>query len=94
MTFAQRLSGRAEGGSTSMALDFDTRTAPRNHAELKKLVQAVRSASKADETFWLEWKSDLDLNPADKVDKSGRAHVARAIIGFANRMPDTAHPIR
>ncbi|GAA4986253.1 hypothetical protein HD597_000142 [Nonomuraea thailandensis] len=73
-----------------MALNFDARMAPRNHAELKKLVQAVREASKADETFWLEWKSDLDLNPADRADKSGRAHVARAIIGFANRMPDAA----
>lgn len=73
-----------------MALNFDTRTAPRNHAELKKLVLAVRGATKADETFWLEWKSELDLNPEDKADKSGRAHIARAIIAFANRMPDEA----
>ncbi|MFC7645924.1 hypothetical protein ACFQX6_38960 [Streptosporangium lutulentum] len=73
-----------------MALNFDARKAPRNHAELEKLVQAVRQASKADETIWLEWKSELDLNPADKGDKSGRAHVARAIIGFANRMPEDA----
>lgn len=71
-----------------MALNFDVRTAPRNHAELKKLVEAVRSASMADETLWLEWKSDLDLNPENRSDKSGRAHIARAIIGFANRMPD------
>jgi hypothetical protein len=72
-----------------MALNFDASTAPRNNAELKKLVQAVRGASQADEGYWLEWKSDLDLNPTDRADKSGRAHVARAIIGFANRMPDT-----
>ncbi|MEV0382873.1 hypothetical protein [Nonomuraea sp. NPDC050643] len=69
-------------------MNFDVRMAPRNHAELKKLVEAVRSASMADETFWLEWKSDLDLNPEEKSDKSGRAHIARAIIGFANRIPD------
>jgi hypothetical protein len=73
-----------------MALNFDTRTAPRNHAELKKLVLAVRGATKADETLWLEWKSELDLDPEDPSDKSGRAHAARAIIGFANRMPDEA----
>ncbi|NJP98790.1 hypothetical protein HCN51_56825 [Nonomuraea sp. FMUSA5-5] len=73
-----------------MALNFDTRTAPRNHAEYRKLALAVRGATKADETLWLEWKSELDLDPADKSDKSGRAHIARAIIGFANRMPDTA----
>ncbi|WP_433259697.1 AlbA family DNA-binding domain-containing protein (plasmid) [Streptosporangium sp. CA-135522] len=73
-----------------MALNFDTRTAPRNHAELKKLVLAVRGATKADETLWLEWKSELDLDPEDPADKSGRAHIARAIIGFANRMPDEA----
>ncbi|MCZ4101079.1 hypothetical protein [Streptomyces sp. H39-C1] len=73
-----------------MALDFDSRKAPRNHADLKRLVQAVRKASKADESLWLEWKGSLDLNPADRGDKSGRAHVARAIIGFANRLPDEA----
>jgi hypothetical protein len=76
-------------GST-MALDFDSRKNPRNHADFKRLVHAIRHASKADETIWLEWKSDLELDPADKGDKSGRAHVARAIIGFANRMPDDA----
>ncbi|MFK4687741.1 AlbA family DNA-binding domain-containing protein [Streptomyces pristinaespiralis] len=73
-----------------MALDFDNRKAPRNHSDLKQLVRAVRQASKADEALWLEWKSDLDLDPADKGDKSGRAHIARAIIGFANRHPDEA----
>ncbi|CAL9585324.1 AlbA family DNA-binding domain-containing protein [Streptomyces sp. enrichment culture] len=73
-----------------MALDFDSRKAPRNHSDLLQLVRAVRHASKADEALWLEWKSELDLDPADKGDKSGRAHIARAIIGFANRHPDEA----
>ncbi|WDO11278.1 hypothetical protein ME763_37865 (plasmid) [Streptomyces murinus] len=73
-----------------MALDFDSRKAPRNHGDLKRLVRAVCQASKADEALWLEWKSELDLDPADRGDKSGRAHVARAIIGFANRHPEEA----
>ncbi|MFD1938386.1 hypothetical protein ACFSKW_43620 [Nonomuraea mangrovi] len=33
----------------------------------------------------LEWKSTLEL---DK--KTGWHHIARAIVGFANRMPDIA----
>ena len=73
-----------------MALDFDSRRAPRNHSDLKRLVRATRRASRADETLWLEWKSNLDLNPTEKGDKAGRAHIARAIIGFANRHPDEA----
>lgn len=73
-----------------MALDFDSRRAPRLPSEYLKLVQAVRRATSADETDWLEWKSTLDLQPANRADKSGLAHIARAIIGFANRMPDVA----
>ncbi|RCG17272.1 ATP-binding protein [Sphaerisporangium album] len=40
-------------------------------------------ASDADESVWLEWKSTLDLTK-----KHAWWHIARAIIGFANRMPD------
>ncbi|WP_432176678.1 hypothetical protein [Streptomyces sp. Tue6028] len=55
-----------------------------------ELVKAIRAASAADELDWLEWKSTLDFRPKDKADKSARAHLARAIIGFANRQPDVA----
>ncbi|MEV6533698.1 hypothetical protein AB0M86_29570 [Streptomyces sp. NPDC051639] len=73
-----------------MALDFDSRHAPRRAAQYLDLVKAVRSASDADETDWLEWKSQLDLKPANKADKSALVHIARAIVGFANRQPDEA----
>ncbi|MFF5205849.1 hypothetical protein [Streptosporangium sp. NPDC000396] len=68
-----------------MALDFDTRSAPRRPADLVTLAEAVFEASIADEFTWLEWKSTLDL-----ASKHGCHHIARAIIGFANRMPDEA----
>lgn len=73
-----------------MALEFDTRRAPVRASQYLELVKAVRAASAADELDWLEWKSSLDFRPKSKADKSARAHVARAIIGFANRQPDIA----
>jgi hypothetical protein len=73
-----------------VALEFDSSRAPRRASEYLQLVRAVRSASAADETGWLEWKSTLDLRPKDRADKSGVGHIARAIVGFANRMPDEA----
>lgn len=38
-----------------------------------------------DETRWLEWKSRLDVSKAE-----GAFAVSKAILGFANRMPDLA----
>ncbi|WP_405533729.1 hypothetical protein OG592_41655 (plasmid) [Streptomyces avidinii] len=49
------------------------------------LIRAVLGATSADESRWLEWKSDLDVSKPD-----GAFGVARAILGFANRMPDVA----
>jgi hypothetical protein len=45
----------------------------------------VKNASANDELDWIEWKSTLDL-----TGKPGCFHVARAILGLANRMPDNA----
>ncbi|MFC7797198.1 hypothetical protein [Streptomyces cinereoruber] len=73
-----------------MALEFDTRRPPVRASQYLELVKAVRTASAADELDWLEWKSTLDFRPKNKADKSARAHLARAIIGFANRQPDIA----
>ncbi|MFD0142896.1 MULTISPECIES: hypothetical protein [unclassified Streptomyces] len=73
-----------------MALEFDTRRPPVRASQYLELVKAVRAASAADELDWLEWKSTLDFQPKNKADKSSRAHLARAIIGFANRQPDVA----
>ncbi|MFF4427062.1 hypothetical protein ACFY04_41055 [Streptomyces sp. NPDC001549] len=49
------------------------------------LIKAVLGATSADETRWLEWTSDLDVSKPE-----GAFSVARAILGFANRMPDVA----
>ncbi|MFD9339562.1 helix-turn-helix domain-containing protein [Streptomyces sp. NPDC060028] len=49
------------------------------------LIEAVLGATSADETRWLEWKSSLDVSKPE-----GAFSVARAILGFANRMPDVA----
>ncbi|MFI6499901.1 helix-turn-helix domain-containing protein [Nonomuraea typhae] len=68
-----------------MALNFDTKTAPVRPTELVALAEAVYGASAADESVWLEWKSALELSK-----KLGCHHIARAIVGFANRMPDVA----
>lgn len=68
-----------------MALDFDTSRAARRPLELRHLVDAVLGANAGEETDWLEWKSSLDLRS-----KEGQAHVARCILGFANRMPADA----
>ncbi|MFD0047706.1 helix-turn-helix domain-containing protein, partial [Pseudarthrobacter scleromae] len=73
-----------------MALEFDTRRPPVRASQYLELVKAIRAASTADELDWLEWKSTLDFRPKNKADKSARAHLARAIVGFANRQPDIA----
>lgn len=68
-----------------MAIDIDTSGPLRGPRDLQRLVGAVVAAGSADESGWLECKSDLDLTKPE-----GRYKVARAILGFANRMPDTA----
>jgi hypothetical protein len=57
----------------------------RSHADLKGLVQAVVDAGSEDETDWVEWKTDLDLDKHE-----GQGTVARHILGFANRQPEDA----
>lgn len=68
-----------------MAIDIDTSGPLRGPRDLQRLVEAVVAAGSADESTWLECKSDLDLAKPE-----GRYKVARAVLGFANRMPDTA----
>ena len=50
-------------------------------------MDAVLNAATEDETGWLEFKSDLDIALAGKA---GRASLARAICGMANRLPSVA----
>jgi hypothetical protein len=66
-------------------LDFDPSRAVVGLHDRQQLIKAVLEASPADEKLWLEWKSTLQLSKA-----AGRFTVAKAILGFANRMPDVA----
>ncbi|GGL57376.1 AlbA family DNA-binding domain-containing protein [Planomonospora parontospora] len=68
-----------------MALNLDITRAPVRAHDLLALAQAVFDAGPADEGSWLEWKSTLDLTT-----KHAFVHIARAVIAFANRMPDEA----
>ena len=68
-----------------MTLRIDTRYAPKELADLVRLVQAIRSATSEDETDWLEWKSTLNF-----TDTKHKTSIAKIIIGMANRMPEIA----
>lgn len=68
-----------------MAIDLDLSGPLRRPSDLHRLIEAIVGAKPEDESDWLEWKSTLDLTTAH-----GRAHVARAVLGMANRMPDRA----
>jgi hypothetical protein len=68
-----------------VALNIDTSRPLLRPSELIALVRAVEAAQPEDEHLWIEWKSSLDLNAS-----AGQAHVAKAILGFANRHPATA----
>lgn len=71
-----------------MSLSIDTTKAARSHADQEALVSAVyRAPASAQETDWLEWKGPLELAGSDA---RGRAAVAKAVLGFANRNPDSA----
>ncbi|MFV2114197.1 hypothetical protein ACFHW0_17900 [Micromonospora sp. LOL_025] len=68
-----------------MALPLDVSKPFRFHRELLQLVNAVLNAGGADEARWIEWKGTLDLATGP-----GQHHLARQILGFANRDPDVA----
>lgn len=69
-----------------MAIELDTTRELRGTSDLRKLINAVLDASTNDESRSIEWKSSLDLTTPH-----GCFHIARAILGFANRMPDVAN---
>ncbi|WP_030375279.1 AlbA family DNA-binding domain-containing protein [Streptomyces rimosus] len=68
-----------------MPFPIDATKAFRYPSELRRLVEAVRSAGDCDETRWIEWKSTLDLTTTAHIQ-----HVAKQLLGFANRDPETA----
>ncbi len=65
-------------------IDIDG-TKPLPPSRLAELVTAVHAAGAEDEWDWMEWKSGLDL-----LTRPAQFALARAILGFANRDPDTA----
>ncbi|MFD4116802.1 hypothetical protein ACFWSJ_25525 [Streptomyces niveus] len=68
-----------------MTLNFETGEPVVGLARQRELIEAVLGASSADESRWLEWKSWHDVSKAE-----GAFAVSKAILGFANRMPDVA----
>ncbi|GAA2288683.1 hypothetical protein GCM10010145_68810 [Streptomyces ruber] len=68
-----------------MTLDFNADEPVVGLARQRELIRAVLDASSADETRWLEWKSQHDVSKP-----AGAFAVSKAILGFANRMPDVA----
>ncbi|MEU9418429.1 hypothetical protein [Streptomyces sp. NPDC048272] len=70
---------------TTMTLDFNADEPVVGLARQRELIRAVLGASSADETRWLEWKSQHDVSKS-----AGAFAVSKAILGFANRMPDVA----
>lgn len=71
-----------------MAIAADTSRGLRRPLDLVSLVEAVVNAGPADEAFWIEWKSQLDLTKP-----AGQFKAARAVLSFANRMPDPASTV-
>jgi hypothetical protein len=70
-----------------MTFPVDVSRPFRYPSELKRLAEAVRDAGDYDETRWIEWKSTLDLQTQGAIH-----HIARQILGFANRDPQIAAP--
>jgi hypothetical protein len=69
-----------------VTLPIDLSRPARTPAEQRVLVEAVRDApSFEQETRYLEWKRTLDL-----ATKEAWAVIAKAVLGFSNRMPDVA----
>lgn len=70
-----------------MGLRIDTERAFRTPAELDDLVDAIveSDGKTGQESHWLEWKGPLLIDKAE-----GQFHIARTILGFANRDPERA----
>lgn len=69
-----------------MALDIDQSHSFRTSSQLRDLVRAVVSAAPADESRALEWKRGY----SDLTSQEASFAISRAILGFANRMPEVA----
>lgn len=68
-----------------MTLNFEADQPVVGLKRQQALIRAVLGASSADESRWLELKSQHDVSKAE-----GAFAVAKAVLGFANRSPDVA----
>lgn len=66
-------------------IDVDTSHIPTGTLGWTRLLDGIYAADPDDESEWVEFKALPDL-----TDKPGRAHLARAIVAFANRDPERA----
>ncbi len=68
-----------------MALDLDLSRQLRGIDGRRDLVRAIVNGHPSDESVWLEWKTDPGLRT-----KRGCFHIAKAILGMANRPVEVA----
>lgn len=61
-------------------IEYDTTQAPTGHLGRHRLLHAIHEASGADVNEWVEFEAGLDPST-----KAGYAHIARAVVAFANR---------
>lgn len=64
----------------AVALNIDIGRQLRTTRQLGDLLTAIDAANSGDESYFVEWKSTLDLETA-----AGRFHVAKCILGMGNR---------
>src|SRR5689334_17047360 len=76
---------RSRGNMPVMTTPIESSRPYRWPSELIELVEAVVRTAPNNESTWIEWKSTLDLG-----DKAGHYHIAKHVLGFANRMVTTA----
>lgn len=70
---------------TNNVIEYDTSRAPTGYLGRQRLLDAIYRASGADENEWVEFKAGVDPST-----RAGYAHIARAIVAFANRDPARA----
>ncbi|WP_339121050.1 AlbA family DNA-binding domain-containing protein [Pseudonocardia sp. D17] len=68
-----------------MSLPLDSSRVYLHERDLIDLVEAIAKTDPNNESTWIEWKSHLDLS-----DKSGHWHMAKHMLGFANRTVSAA----
>ncbi|MGD9990119.1 AlbA family DNA-binding domain-containing protein [Pseudonocardia sp.] len=68
-----------------MAVPIDTSAPLLLPSQLVALVAAVEKADRDGEHNWIEWKRSLDLTA-----KTSHEHIAKHVLGFANRLVQTA----